>query len=135
MQERRGSAATGAAAPDRTGGLRELSTRCEHARARPLPMAAPLAMAEPLAGRLRGAEATGRRQFTGPAAEWTERRRRLRLDVLRDHLHRAYGELRSRHDDGASGAESVRTRAAFMDDLLRELYRAAAAEVQAAGYP
>jgi [protein-PII] uridylyltransferase len=92
-------------------------------------------MAEPLTGRLRGAEATDRRHFTGPAAEWAERRRRLRLDVLRDHLSRAYGELRSRHDDGASGAESVRTRAAFMDDLLRELYRAAAAEVRASGYP
>ena len=92
-------------------------------------------MAETLAGRLRHAEATGRQGFTGPAPEWTERRRRLRLDVLREHLAQAYGELRSRHEDGASGEESVHTRAAFMDDLLRELYHAARAEVRAAGHP
>lgn len=92
-------------------------------------------MAETLAGRLRHAEAALRRGYVGPEAEWPERRRRLRLDLLREHLTAGYDRLRSRHADGASGAESVRTHAAFMDGLLRWLYRAADAEVRSAGHP
>lgn len=92
-------------------------------------------MAETLAGRLRHAEAALRRSYLGPEAEWPERRRRLRLDLLREHLTAGYDRLKTRHADGASGAESVRTHAAFMDDLLRWLYRAADAEVRDAGHP
>src|SRR5262245_41641238 len=90
-------------------------------------------MAETLVGRLRRAEATVRQDFAGPEAEWPERRRRARLDVLREHIATAYERLRTRHADGASGAESVRSHAAFMDDLLRGLYETADAEVRAAG--
>ena len=92
-------------------------------------------MAETLVGRLRRAEATVREDFVGPEAEWPERRRRARVDVLREHITTAYDRLKTRHADGASGAESVRSHAAFMDDLLRGLYETAAAEVRAAGHP
>jgi hypothetical protein len=91
-------------------------------------------MAETLVGRLRRAEATVRQDFAGPEAEWPERRRRARLDVLREHIATAYERLRTRHADGASGAESVRSHASFMDDLLRGLYETADTEVRAAGY-
>lgn len=92
-------------------------------------------MAETLAGRLRRAEGLLRRSFTGPDSEWTDRRRRLRIDVLREHLADAYARLKTRHADGASGEESVRTHAAFMDGLLRWLFQAANADVRAAGHP
>ena len=92
-------------------------------------------MADTLARRLRRAEAGLRRSFEGPEAEWVDRRRRLRLDLLRGHLHAAYDELRSRHDDGASGEESVRSHAAFMDGVLRLLFRLADADVRVTGHP
>jgi [protein-PII] uridylyltransferase len=91
-------------------------------------------MAETLASRLRRAEAALRRSYLGPESEWPERRRRLRLDLLREHLLAGYDRLKTRHADGASGAESVRTHTAFMDDLLRWLYRTADGEVRAAGH-
>jgi len=92
-------------------------------------------MAETLVRRLRRAEATVRESFVGSETEWPERRRRARLDVLREHISAAYERLRTRHADGASGAESVRSHAAFMDDLLRGLYETANREVRAAGHP
>jgi [protein-PII] uridylyltransferase len=91
-------------------------------------------MAEMLASRLRLTEAALRRSRPGPESEWPERRRRLRVDLLREHLSAGYDRLKTRHADGASGAESVRTHAAFMDDLLRWLYRSADAEARAAGH-
>jgi [protein-PII] uridylyltransferase len=92
-------------------------------------------MVDTLSHRLRRAEAGLRRGFEGPDAEWGERRRRLRLDLLRGHLQTAYDELRSRHEDGASGAESVRRHAAFMDGVVRFLFRAADIDVRATGHP
>jgi [protein-PII] uridylyltransferase len=92
-------------------------------------------MVDTLARRLRRAEAGLRRSFEGPEVEWVDRRRRLRLDLLRGHLHAAYDELRSRHDDGASGEESVRSYAAFMDGVLRLLFRLADADVRVTGHP
>jgi len=91
-------------------------------------------MPETLAGRLRRAEGALRRTFQGPEADWADRRRRLRLDLLREHLASAYAELRTRHADGASGEESVRTHAAVMDGVLRWLFRVADGEMRAAGY-
>ncbi len=91
-------------------------------------------MAQTLAGRLRRAEATLRESFVGPEAEWPERRRRARLDLLREHVTAGYDRLKVRHADGASGAESVRAHTAFMDDLLRWLYETADSEVRAAGH-
>src|ERR1700675_4201319 len=77
-------------APDHTEGVPELSIACERPR-----------MAETLGGRLRRAEAALRRPGTGPDAEWAERRRRLRLDLLREELQAASGRLRARHAGGA----------------------------------
>ena len=59
-------------------------------------------MAASLAAHLRQAETEGRRHFAGPASEWVERRRRLRVDLLRGYLGHAREELRSRHEDGAT---------------------------------
>ena len=92
-------------------------------------------MAETLARRIRRAEAALRRSGPGADADWADRRRRLRLDVLREHLADAYARLKTRHADGASGEESVRTHAAFMDGLLKWLFRVADAEGRAAGHP
>jgi hypothetical protein len=50
-------------------------------------------MPETLVARLRRAEATVREDFVGPEAEWPERRRRARLDVLREHVTTAYDRL------------------------------------------
>ena len=91
-------------------------------------------MAETLAGRLRRSEAALREGFTGSEAEWGDRRRRARLDLLREHLTAAQERLRRRHAGGASGAESVRAQAGVMDDLLRALFRAADREIHAAGH-
>jgi [protein-PII] uridylyltransferase len=87
-----------------------------------------------LARRLRRAEEALARSFTGPAAEWPDRRRRLRLDVLRAHVAAAYERLRTRHAGGASGEESVRGHAAFMDEFLRLLFQLADADVQSDGH-
>ncbi|HSE96579.1 MAG TPA: [protein-PII] uridylyltransferase [Methylomirabilota bacterium] len=91
-------------------------------------------MADTLVGRLRRAEAGWKGTFAGSLAEWPDRRRRLRLEFLRDHLARGYDRIKARHADGASGAESVRAHAALMDELLRWLYQAAAAEIRVAGH-
>ena len=92
-------------------------------------------MVETLARRLRHAEDDLRTSFTGPAAEWSERRRRLWLDLFREHLAAGHERLRTRHADGASGEESVRGHAAFMDDFLRLLFGLADREARARGHP
>jgi [protein-PII] uridylyltransferase len=91
-------------------------------------------MVETLARRLRRAEDELSERFTGAAAEWPERRRRLRLELLREHLTAGYDRLRTRHADGASGEESVRSHAAFMDGFLRLLFELADAEARADGH-
>jgi [protein-PII] uridylyltransferase len=88
-----------------------------------------------LARRLRHAEDELSRSFSGPPAEWPERRRRLRLELLREHLAVAYARLRTRHAGGASGEESVRGHAAFMDGFLRLLFQLADTEVRSHGHP
>ncbi|MBI3454218.1 MAG: [protein-PII] uridylyltransferase [Candidatus Rokubacteria bacterium] len=92
-------------------------------------------MVRALASRLRRAEGELERAYTGPAAEWPERRRRLRLDLFRELLAAAYAELRSRHAGGASGEESVRGHAAFMDGFLRLLFQLAGREVRGSDRP
>jgi [protein-PII] uridylyltransferase len=86
-----------------------------------------------LARRLRVAEDDLRAGFTGPPAEWLERRRRLWLDLFREHLADGHDRLRTRHAGGASGEESVRAHAAFMDDFLRLLFELADREAGASG--
>ncbi|HLE42968.1 MAG TPA: DUF294 nucleotidyltransferase-like domain-containing protein, partial [Methylomirabilota bacterium] len=74
------------------------------------------------------------KSFSGPAAEWPDRRRRLRLELLREHLIAGYDRLRTRHAGGASGEESVKSHAAFMDGFLRLLFDLSDAEVRRDGH-
>ncbi|MGH6689792.1 MAG: [protein-PII] uridylyltransferase [Gammaproteobacteria bacterium] len=56
-------------------------------------------------------------------------RRRLRVDFFRRALAEGLESLKARHDDGASGQESVRTHARFVDDLIRSLIRLITADL------
>ena len=82
---------------------------------------------------LRRAEAQWRRAFEGPPAELVERRRRLRLDLLRQHLVAGYRSFKARHAGGASGQESVQARTDFMDDFLRQIFRLAVEDCRQEG--
>jgi [protein-PII] uridylyltransferase len=92
-------------------------------------------MTDTLAHRLKRAEQDLQSTFTGSEHEWSDRRRRLRLELLREHLAAAYERLKSRHAGGASAEESVRGHAAFMDQFLRLLFELADAEVRETGHP
>ena len=50
-------------------------------------------------------------------------RRRLRVDFFRAALAEGLESLKARHADGASGQESVRTHARFVDELIGSLVR------------
>ncbi|MFQ5520352.1 MAG: [protein-PII] uridylyltransferase, partial [Candidatus Methylomirabilia bacterium] len=80
-------------------------------------------MSGKLFGQLRRAEGRLARAFDGSSAELIERRRRLRLDLLRPHLVTGYDVMKARHEEGVSGWESVQGRADFIDDFLRRLFR------------
>jgi [protein-PII] uridylyltransferase len=56
-------------------------------------------------------------------AERRPDRRRLRVDFFRAALAEGLESLRARHHDGASGQESVRAHARFVDDLVGSLVR------------
>jgi [protein-PII] uridylyltransferase len=56
-------------------------------------------------------------------------RRRLRVDFFRAALAEGLESLKARHDDGASGHESVRTHARFVDDLIGSLVRLITADL------
>src|SRR5712692_9814450 len=56
-------------------------------------------------------------------AERRPDRRRLRVDFFRAALAEGLESLRARHADGASGQESVRAHARFVDDLIGSLVR------------
>lgn len=78
--------------------------------------------------RLKREEALLERAWRGSTAELQERRRRLRLRLLRQHLDLGLGSLRARHAEGASGQESVQAHAALIDALLRRLFALAASD-------
>ncbi|MBI4610966.1 MAG: [protein-PII] uridylyltransferase [Candidatus Rokubacteria bacterium] len=82
-------------------------------------------MAAELFRQLRRAETELERSFLGSAAELADRRRRVRLDLLRQHLAAGYDSLKARHAEGASGQESVQAHAGFIDEFLRQLFRLA----------
>src|ERR1700741_5608028 len=82
-------------------------------------------MSAELFRQLRRVETQAERGFEGAAAERADRRRRLRLDLLRQHLNSNVGFLRAAHLGGASGQQSVQAYAAFMDGVLATLYRLA----------
>ncbi|HZP35552.1 MAG TPA: [protein-PII] uridylyltransferase [Methylomirabilota bacterium] len=80
-------------------------------------------MSAELLRQVRRVETQAEKGFSGSAAELAERRRRLRLEVLRQHLTSNVDFLRAAHLGGASGQQSVQAYAAFMDGFLATLYR------------
>lgn len=90
-------------------------------------------MSAELLRQVRRAEAQAEKGFDGSAAELGERRRRLRLEVLRQHLASNVDFLRAAHLGGASGQQSVQAYAAFMDGFLVTLYRLAVDDARREG--
>ncbi|HEY7204683.1 MAG TPA: [protein-PII] uridylyltransferase [Methylomirabilota bacterium] len=91
-------------------------------------------MSAELLRQVRRVEAQADRGFDGSAAELMERRRRLRLEVLRQHLSSNVDFLRAAHLGGASGQQSVQAYAAFMDGFLATLYRLAVDDARREGF-
>src|SRR5215475_10260861 len=92
-------------------------------------------MSAELFRQLRRVEAQAEKGFNGEPAERAERRRRLRLELLRQHLSSNVDFLRAAHVGGASGQQSVQAYAAFMDGFLATLYRLAAKDAKREGVP
>src|SRR6266545_1866186 len=82
-------------------------------------------MSTELFRQLRRVEAQAERGFDGAPAERADRRRRLRLELLRQHLTSNVDFLRAAHLGGASGQQSVQAYAAFMDRFLSTIFRLA----------
>ncbi|HKA63890.1 MAG TPA: DUF294 nucleotidyltransferase-like domain-containing protein, partial [Methylomirabilota bacterium] len=91
-------------------------------------------MSAELLRQVRRVEAQADKGFDGNAAELGERRRRLRLEVLRQHLSSNVDFLRAAHLGGASGQQSVQAYAAFMDGFLATLYRLAVDDARREGF-
>src|SRR5438067_4609895 len=66
-------------------------------------------------------------------ADRAEDRRRLRLEFFRAVLAEGLESLKHMHVEGASGQESVRAHARFIDDLVRSLTRLIVDDARAAG--
>jgi len=92
-------------------------------------------MSAELFRQLRRVEAQAERGFEGAATERAERRRRLRLELLRQHLSSNVDFLRAAHLGGASGQQSVQAYAAFMDGFLTTIYRLAVEDAKREGAP
>src|SRR6266853_2923179 len=90
-------------------------------------------MSADLFRQLRRVEAQAERGFEGTAAEGAERRRRLRLELLRQHLTSNVDFLKAAHLGGASGQQSVQAHAAFMDGFLSTLFRLAVDDAKREG--
>jgi [protein-PII] uridylyltransferase len=82
-------------------------------------------MSAELFRQLRRVEAQAEKGFEGEPAERADRKRRLRLELLRQHLSSNVNFLRAAHLGGASGQQSVQAYAAFMDGFLVTLFRLA----------
>src|SRR5262245_32648271 len=63
--------------------------------------------------------------------ERPEDRRRLRLEFVRAVLAEGLGGLKIRHAEGASGGESVRAHAQFVDAIIQALVRLIMREARA----
>src|SRR2546422_11194482 len=92
-------------------------------------------MSTELFRQLRRVEAQAERGFDGAPAERAGRRRRLRLELLRQHLTSNVDFLRAAHLGGASGQQSVQAYAAFMDGFLATLFRLACPAAKREGAP
>ncbi len=90
-------------------------------------------MSTELFRQLRRAEAKAARGPDEGEAGPADRRRRVRLDLLRHHLHTNVEFLRAAHLGGASGLQSVHAYAAFMDGFIESLYRVAVADARREG--
>jgi len=90
-------------------------------------------MSADLFRQLRRVEAQAERGFEGTAAESAERRRRLRLELLRQHLSQNVDFLKAAHLGGASGQQSVQAYASFMDGFLSTLFRLAVDDAKKEG--
>jgi [protein-PII] uridylyltransferase len=90
-------------------------------------------MSTELFRQLRRVEAQAERGLAGTPAERADRRRRLRLELLRQHLASNVDFLRAAHLGGASGQQSVQAYAAFMDGFLETLFRLAAEDARQEG--
>src|SRR6185295_1430037 len=90
-------------------------------------------MSAELFKQLRRVEAQAEKGIEGQPAERAERRRRLRLELLRQHLTSNVDFLRAAHLGGASGQQSVQAYAAFMDGFLGTLYRLASDDARKEG--
>ncbi len=90
-------------------------------------------MSAELFKQLRRVEAQAEKGIEGKPAERAERRRRLRLELLRQHLTSNVDFLRAAHLGGASGQQSVQAYAAFMDSFLTTIYRLAADDARKEG--
>src|SRR6185503_16089572 len=90
-------------------------------------------MSAELFKQLRRVEAQAEKGIEGQPAERAERRRRLRLELLRQHLTSNVDFLRAAHLGGASGQQSVQAYAAFMDGFLGTLYRLAVDDAKREG--
>src|SRR5712692_157720 len=90
-------------------------------------------MSTELFRQLRRVEAQAERGFDGSPAERADRRRRLRLELLRQHLTSHVNFLRAAHLGGASGQQSVQAYAAFMDGFLSTLFRLVVADTKKDG--
>jgi [protein-PII] uridylyltransferase len=90
-------------------------------------------MSAELFKQLRRVEAQAEKGIEGKPAERAERRRRLRLELLRQHLTSNVDFLRAAHLGGASGQQSVQAYAAFMDTFLTTIYRLAAEDARKEG--
>ena len=66
-------------------------------------------------------------------AQRAEDRRRLRLDFFRSALAEGLDTLKQRHAGGASGEDSVRAHARFMDELVQSIVRFVGADAEEAG--
>ena len=82
-------------------------------------------MSAELFRQLRRVEGQAEKGFEGEPAERAERKRRLRLELLRQHLSSNVNFLRAAHLGGASGQQSVQAYASFMDGFLVTLFRLA----------
>ena len=90
-------------------------------------------MSAELLRQVRRVEVQAEKGFDGSPAERAERRRRLRLELLRQHLTSNVDFLRAAHQGGASGQQSVQAYAAFMDRFLATLFRLAVDDAKREG--
>ena len=90
-------------------------------------------MSAELYRQIRRGENRAGKGLDGGSRDLTERRRRLRLELLRQHLSSNVDFLRAAHLGGASGQQSVQAYAAFMDTFLATLYRLAAEDAKREG--